>query len=348
MLKHLSKIFASVSEDVKKRLFCILLLLLIFNGSIWILILVFSRSYPLLLGLAALSFGFGLRHAVDADHIAAIDNTTRKLMHDGQRPVAVGFFFSLGHSLVVIALSIAVAISASFVQHNLPAFKEAGSLIGTTISSLFLLVIGLINLLAFIEIFSVWRGVIKGKKPLKDEALEEILENRGFIIRILKPLLKTLSHSHQMFIVGFLFGLGFDTATEIGLLSISAATSVNGLPIWMVILLPLAFTAGMTLVDTLDGILMLGAYGWAYVKPIRKLYYNMNITFISVVTALFIGGVEGLKIISEKTGINGSIFGLVNKIEFNHLGYFIIGAFLLSWIISIAIYKIHRYDLLDK
>jgi high-affinity nickel-transport protein len=342
LFKRLLKIIYSVRPEVRKRLIIMGVLLLGFNSLVWIFIFIFSRTYPLLLGLATLAYGFGLRHAVDADHITAIDNTTRKLMQDGKRPVAVGFFFSLGHSTIVIILSLLIALSASFMEYHFPTFRTTGSLIGTVVSCLFLLSIGFINLIAFIEIFSAWRKVIKGKKSIEHETLEKFLNNRGILTRILKPLLKIVKNSWNMYLIGLLFGLGFDTASEIGVLSISAVTAVKGIPIFVILLLPLAFTAGMTLIDTLDGILMLGAYGWAYMNPVRKLYYNLNITFVSVVTALFIGITEGLQIISSQTGIENGIFSLANKIEFGSLGYSIVGIFIVSWIISWLVYKTYH------
>ncbi len=347
IIDKLFRILRNAPPDLKKRLFLIFAFLLGSNLLVWIFILLASKTSPVILGLASLAYGFGLRHAVDADHIAAIDNTTRKLMQDGKKPVAVGLFFSLGHSTIVIMLSALVALSASFVNQNLPAFKETGSLIGTGISSFFLLLIGIINLVVFIDIVKMWRKVVDGG-TYDDVTLVDHLHNRGLLARIFKPVLKTVQNSWNMYLVGFLFGLGFDTASEVGLLSVSAISGAKGMPIWDIILLPLAFTAGMALIDSLDGILMLGAYGWAYVKPIRKLYYNMNITFISVVIALFIGSVEGLQLISEKTRMSGWFIDLVNRLNFENLGYFIIASFFISWIASIAIYKLRRYDLLEK
>ncbi len=347
LLEKLTTIVKKAPPDVRTRLIVIFTFLTVFNGGVWLLVLIASHTSAVLLGLASLAYGFGLRHGVDADHIAVIDNTTRKLMHDGKRPVAVGLFFSLGHSTIVVLLSLLVAISAAFVHNNLPAFKETGSLIGTLVSSSFLIIIGIINLIVLIDIFKIWRKVLRGA-AYDDVILTEHLYNRGMLTRLFGPILKTVNQSWHMYFVGFLFGLGFDTASEVGLLSISAVSGAKGMPVWEIMLLPFAFTAGMSLVDTLDGILMLGAYGWAYVKPIRKLYYNMNITLISVIIALFIGGVEGLQIISAQTKIHTGILGLANNIALENLGYIIIAAFLASWLLSIAIYKLNRYDLLDS
>ncbi len=348
IVRRISKIVSSAPSDLKRRLIVLSSVLAVVNVGIWLLALIASRSHPLLLGLVALSYGFGLRHAVDADHIAAIDNTTRKLMHEGGRPVAVGFFFSLGHSIIVIALSGLVAISASFVKHSLPAWQAAGSLIGTCVSIIFLMAIGAINLVTLIQAVKIWRKVVVHKAELDPLALEEHMNNKGFMSRVLKPLLKVVTKSWNMFFIGFLFGLGFDTASEIGLLSISAATAASGISIASILLLPLAFTAGMTLIDSLDGVLMLGAYGWAYLKPVRKLYYNMNITFISVLTALFIGGIEALQLFSQRFNIDTGIFALANHIHLENFGLIIIFTFLISWLASMAFYRFKRYDMLDS
>jgi high-affinity nickel-transport protein len=237
------------------------------------------------------AFGFGLRHAVDPDHIAAIDNTTRKLMQDGQRPVAVGFFFSLGHSTVVFLLSVLIALSAAFVKRNLPRMQNVDGVIGTSVSGVFLVLIAVINLIVLVDIYRTWRTVVRGG-TYDDKTLDDYLSNRGLIARLLKPLLRVVRHSWHMYPIGLLFGLGFDTASEVGILGMSALGGSKGLPVWSILLLPLLFVAGMSLVDTTDGAAMLGAYGWAYIRPVRKLYYNMSITMISVLIALLIGGLD--------------------------------------------------------
>lgn len=345
-MKFLSKLVSitqHASPALRNRLFSLLFFLVFFNIGIWLSAFIISSKHPVFFGLVILAYGLGLRHAVDADHIAAIDNTTRKLLQEKQKPVAVGFFFSLGHSTVVILLSLLVAFSASFVNTNLPAFQETGSFIGTSVSSIFLLAVGIINLFVLIDIIKVWRKVVGGEK-YAETTLHEHLMNRGFLARLLKPVLKTVRKSWHMYPVGFLFGLGFDTASEIGLLSISAATGASGIPIWEVILLPLAFTAGMVLIDTLDGILMLSAYGWAYVKPMRKLYYNMHLTFLSVFIALFIGSIQTLQIIADKLHLDNPLFTFIRELDFGNLGYIIIGVFVISWLFSLLVYRIKRYD----
>jgi len=349
MLTRLHRLWNEAAPDLRKRLITIYAVLIGFNVVVWLALFGAARQYPILLGLAITAYGFGLRHAVDPDHIAAIDNTTRKLMQDGKRPVAVGLFFSLGHSTVVFSLSVLVAVSAVFVKKNLPTMQSVGGVIGTTVSGVFLLVIAIINLIVLLDIFKAWRKVVKGG-TYDQESLDDYLNNRGLLARVFKPMLRVVSNSWNMYPIGLLFGLGFDTASEVGILGIAATTGASGMPIWYILLLPLLFVAGMSLIDTTDGIAMLGAYGWAYVRPVRKLYYNMNITLISVLVALFIGGVEVLSVISSETGASGGLFDFANSLSakyFQNMGFYIIGIFLASWLISMLVYKIRRIDLLD-
>lgn len=332
-----------LSPGFRRRLIAVISFLVLLNIGVWGITLLNSRHNPQLLGLVLLAYGFGLRHAVDADHIAAIDNTTRKLMADGQRPVAVGFFFSLGHSTIVIVLSVFLAVSASLVTTRMPALKSIGTVIGTGVSSVFLLLIGIINLVTLIEIFRLWSGVVKGSVH-DEKAIHAQMYTKGFLARLFRPFLRAVSHSWNMYVVGFLFGLGFDTASEVGLLTLSAATGAQGAAIFDMLLLPLSFTAGMSLIDTLDGILMLGAYGWAYLNPIRKLYYNMNITLISVIVALCIGGIEAMQLVSSEFGLRGPVFSAINAMSVSSFGYLIVAAFGISWLVSVSIYRLKGYD----
>ncbi len=347
LLQRVRSLYLSASPDLRRRLIIITTFLLAFNIAIWATALSVATKFPLLIGLVTLAYGFGLRHAGDADHIAAIDNTTRKLMRDGKRPVAVGLFFSIGHSTVVVLLSALVAFSASYAAQHLESFKATGSIIGTLVSASFLLALGLINLSALIGTYKLFRSVKNGRQTLSHEELDAHLDNQGVLARILRPLLKVVTSSWNMVYIGFLFGLGFDTASEVGLLSLSAASGSTGLPIWTIMLLPLAFTAGMTLIDSFNGILMLGAYGWAYLKPIRKLYYNMTITSISVITAIVIGGIELLQLLIDKFNLSGSAFTFIDGLDLGNLGYFIVGLFLITWLVSMGVYRFKRYDLLD-
>jgi high-affinity nickel-transport protein len=318
-----------------------------FNLAAWGAVLLASARYPLLLALAPVAYGFGLRHAVDPDHIAAIDNTTRKLMQDDKRPVGVGFYFSLGHSTIVFALSLLIAVSASFVKVNLPQMQHLGGIIGTSVSGTFLLIVAALNLVVLLEIWKTWRTVRAG--GIYDaQTLDEFLSNRGLLARLLRPVLRLVSSSWQMYPIGLLFGLGFDTASEIGLLGMSATAGAGGMPVWLILLLPLLFVAGMALVDTTDGVAMLGAYGWASVRPVRKLYYNLNITLASVIIALFIGGIEVLQVISAETGASGWIFSWANTVQLTNFGYAIIGIFMASWLLSVLLFKLRGVDRLDE
>ena len=327
----------------------IYLVLIAANVAAWAWALIAFHNYPALLGTGFLAYSFGLRHAVDADHIAAIDNVTRKLMQDGKRPVAVGFFFSLGHSTVVVLASIAVAATAAAFKDRLESFHAVGGIIGTSISAAFLLLIAAINLFVLINVYKTFQRVKNGA-GYADEDLDLLLSAKGgLFVRMFRPLFRMIERSWHMYPLGFLFGLGFDTATEVGLLGISAAEASAGLPIWSILVFPALFTVGMTLIDTTDSILMLGAYGWAFVKPVRKLYYNMTITFVSVIVAVIVGGIETLGLIGDKFGLTGILWDAVGGLNdnFGMLGYLIIGIFVTSWIVSIGIYRLRGYDQLE-
>jgi nickel/cobalt transporter (NiCoT) family protein len=317
------------------------------NVLLWVVAVVVFHDYPLLLGTSLLAYSFGLRHSVDADHIAAIDNVTRKLMQQGQRPVGVGFFFSLGHSTIVFGLSAAVAITTVAIKDKFDALENWGNIAGTLISAFFLLAIGVTNLLILLSIIATFRRV-KAGGVYSDEDLNILLAKRGFFGRFFRGLFKLVDHSWQMYFVGFLFGLGFDTATEVSLLGISAAAASKGLPIWSIMVFPALFTAGMALIDTTDSILMLGAYGWAFMKPIRKLFYNITITSVSVLVAILIGGLETLGLIQSEFNLTGWFWDKIGALNgdsaFGILGFIIIGIFILAWIVSVSVYKIKRYD----
>jgi high-affinity nickel-transport protein len=308
------------------------------------------RPYPLLLGTALLAYSFGLRHAFDADHIAAIDNVTRKLMQEGKRPVGVGFFFSLGHSTIVVGLSIAIAVTTTALQDRFDTFKSVGGVVGTLVSALFLFAIAIANILVLISIYRTFKKVKNGG-VLVEEELDLALANRGLLGRLFKRFFKVIDASWQMYPLGVLFGLGFDTATEVGLLGISATQASQGLPIWSILVFPALFTVGMTLLDTADGVLMLGAYGWAFVKPIRKLYYNLTITAVSVAVAVIIGGLETLNLIGDRLGLTdeGGFWGAIGALNdnFGTLGYLIVGIFAVAWIVSFTIYQIKGFDRIE-
>jgi len=318
------------------------------NLGVWAWAFAAFHGNAVLLGTALLAYGFGLRHAVDADHIAAIDNVTRKLMQEGQRPIGVGFFFALGHSTVVIAATAAIAITASTLQERFPGLIAVGGVIGTMVSAAFLLIIAIMNLVVLVGVYRLFERVKRGGTYADDE-LNVFLAQRGLMGRLFRRLFRLIAHSWQMYPLGFLFGLGFDTATEIGLLGLSASEAAQELPIWAVMIFPVLFTAGMTLVDTTDGVLMLGAYGWALVNPIRKLYYNLTITGVSVIVALAIGGLEALGLIGDRLGLDGGVWSVVSAANdnFGALGYAIIGIFVASWLISLVAYRAMGYEKLN-
>jgi high-affinity nickel-transport protein len=339
------QIFGCETRNVRARVIGLYVFLALFNLACWGYALVAFHDYPVLLGTAFLAYSFGLRHAVDADHIAAIDNVTRKLMQQGKRPVGVGFFFSLGHSTIVFGLSAAVAITAVAIKDKFESFENFGNIAGTLISAFFLLAIAVMNMAVLAAIYRTFRRV-KAGGVYADEDLNLLLARRGFFGRLFRGMFRLIEHGWQMYPVGVLFGLGFDTATEVGLLGISAAEASRGLPVWSIMVFPALFAAGMALVDTTDSVLMLGAYGWAFAKPIRKLYYNITITAVSVLVAVIVGGLETLGLLQGEMNLSGTFWDGVAMLNnnFGVLGFVIIGIFIASWMISVLFYKLNRYD----
>jgi len=269
-------------------------------------------------------------------------------MQEGKRPVDVGFYFSLGRSLVVLLASAAVAATAGAFKDKFYFLSSVGNVVGTCVSAGFLLILGLINLIIFFQIFKTFKQV-KETGVYSDEDLNILLSKRGFLSRMFRRLFKMISSSWQMLPIGFLFGLGFDTSTEVAVLGIAATQAAKGLSIWSIMVFPALFTAGMTLVDTTDGVLMLGAYQWAFLTPIRKLYYNLTITGVSVVVALVVAGIESLGLLGDQLSLKGSFWSFVDSLNnnFNAIGFFIIGIFLSAWLLSILIYRLMRFDHLD-
>ncbi|HEX5323513.1 MAG TPA: HoxN/HupN/NixA family nickel/cobalt transporter [Capsulimonadaceae bacterium] len=326
------------SGDIKLKIILLTALLVAANVAFWLLTWLSSRQYMILWNAALVAYGFGLRHAVDADHISAIDNTTRRLMQLGKRPIGVGFFFSLGHSSVVLLLCLSFAVSAAYVQHHLPQWKSIGGVAGPILSSLFLYLIGLVNLVVLIDLYRGYRDADNGKSADS----EKQPQLRGVLGKLLVPLLSLVRASWQMYFIGLLFGLGFDTATEVGTLALSARLGESGIPLWAIMLLPLLFTVGMCLVDTLDGILMLGAYGWAFVKPARKLFYNLSITTISVLVAFVVGTAELAQILASGSASRNTIVQVVGRINLDQAGFAIVGLFLVLWLASVAFSRARR------
>lgn len=297
------------------------------------------------IGLAITAYLLGVRHAFDADHIAAIDNTTRKLVADGQRPVTVGLFFSLGHSTVVFLMALFVAVGAKFVSTLVSDDSDVHqtlSVIGTSISGLFLITIGMINLAALLSIYRVWREAHGDAHD--EESIEEALNSRGVFARLLRPAMKAIKRPGQMYPLGFLFGLGFDTATEISLLVLAGAGAATGLPWYAVLVLPLLFASGMSLFDTLDGAFMQFAYQWAFVNPVRKVHYNLTTTGLSVAVALIIGGIELVSVLHDKAQLTDPITSWIAAITLDEIGYVIVALFLLVWAGSFFYWRISNIE----
>src|SRR5579885_467316 len=302
------------------------------------LIFVVSPRYPSALGIGVglTAYLFGLRHAFDADHISAIDNTTRKLLADGKRPMGVGFFFSLGHSTVVLGLALALAFAAQQVAAQVTsdnsALKGIGGLIGTSVSGFFLFLIAILNLIILLDILRVFRQMRGG---ICDEAhLDAQLDKRGFMNRFFAPLSRAVANSWQMYPIGFLFGLGFDTASEIALLALAAGAASTGLPFYAVVCLPLIFAAGMSMMDTADGAFMSKAYGWAFSNPVRKIYYDITVTGLSVAVAFLVGAVELLSIVQAELNLTGPFWDTIANVDLGTIGYLIVGLFVITWIVS--------------
>jgi high-affinity nickel-transport protein len=314
------------------------------NLLVWAWAFVAFRSYPMPLATALIAYGFGLRHAVDADHIAAIDNATRKLMQEGKRPIMVGLFFSLGHSTVVFAASLVIALSASSLQQRFPGLIEVGGVVGTLVSVFFLIGIAIINFFVLVGVYRIFQRVRRGKRYTEEE-LNVFLAPRGLFGRLLRGILRLISHSWHMYPLGFLFGLGFDTATEIGLLGISAAEASKGLSVWSILVFPALFTAGMSLVDSSDSVLMVGAYGWAFTNPVRKLYYNLVITGFSVAVAVLVGAREAFSLVGNKFGPEGGLFVTADATAARSeaLGYLVVAVFVAAWLVSFVIYRAMGY-----
>ncbi|MGB7962105.1 MAG: HoxN/HupN/NixA family nickel/cobalt transporter [Propionicimonas sp.] len=297
------------------------------------------------LGLGLTAYTLGMRHAVDADHIAAIDNTTRKQLADGGRPVSVGFWFSLGHSSVVFVLVALLALGVRSLAGQLAdessPLQQVTGVAGTVISGVFLVLIGVLNLIVLAGILSVFRRMRRG--GFDETELEAQLDNRGFVTRFIKGATRAVTKPWHLYPVGLLFGLGFDTATEVGLLVLAGGAAVS-LPWYAVLTLPLLFAAGMSLLDTIDGLFMYYAYGWANLRPVRKVYYNIAITGLSVAVALVIGGIELISVLAEKLGIDSGPLAAVAALDLGDVGFLMVGLFAAAWVVAIAVWKFGRIE----
>jgi high-affinity nickel-transport protein len=340
----------SFSRSEVERLAGFYAVIAAFHVAGWGLFLYYGhRGGPVYAGAGALAYSFGLRHAFDADHISAVDDSTRFLMQRGKDPLGTGFFFSLGHSSVVVVLAVAIATAAESVQRHIPTLQRVGGTVGATVSGTFLMVIAFLDFLILLGVIDVWKKTKSGQ--YEPEHLDELMMQRGYMNRILGTRWRRfLSESWHMYPIGLLFGLGFDTASEVGLLALTAAaatgthSTAGHLPVGGLLALPLLFTAGMTLMDTTDGVFMAKAYGWAFSNPVRKVYYNLSTVALGVFVAGGIGSVEYLQVLSTHTHFRGAFWDFLNGLDFELLGYFIVGAFVVFWIASIAWYKARRID----
>jgi nickel/cobalt transporter (NiCoT) family protein len=318
-------------------------LLILANAAAWAWALVAFHGEPVLLGMALLASTLGLRHAVDADHIAAIDNVTRKFLQTGRRPLSVGLFFALGHSTVVALAVAGLAVAVPLLGDRFESWRHVGGLIGTMVSVLFLLAIAAANL---VSLRSNWRALRTTRRGDADAAqdLDSLSAGGGLLARLCRPLVRLITQPWHMFFLGFLFGLGFDTATEVALLGLSASQAAQGMSIWMILVFPALFAAAMALIDTADGVLMLRAYGWAFDKPARRLRYNLAITLISVVVAVAVAGFQLLGLIGEEWGPTGAFWDTIGRLN-DHtdgVGLAIIGVFVAIWIGAMLLHRSRR------
>jgi high-affinity nickel-transport protein len=322
-----------------------------------VLTFVIGRTFGIFIGLGILAYTLGLRHGVDADHICAIDNTTRKLLQQGKKPYTVGTWFSLGHSTIVMGMLVGLVVAARFILGAYPTFAAVGAVLGTAISGGFLYLIAFINLLIFWEVYLIFKQLRAG--ALDNERLEAQLNNRGFMNRYFNWLFKFVNEPWQIYPVGVLFGLGFDTATEVTLIAITVTvgTAAAGFPLWALLILPFMFACGMVLTDTSDGVSMRYAYGWAFAKPIRKVFYNLTLTLISVMVAFIIGTIEVLGVLAAEFHFSGGPFGFWNTMDWlnnaagpygidvwGYIGIGIVALFIGTWLIAMLVYKLKRYE----
>lgn len=350
MFNLMNQVSRDVSIALNRKTRVLYLLLTAANLAVWTWTLIALRDETALLGTALLAYSFGLRHALDADHIAAIDNVTRKLLQDGKRAVTVGVFFALGHSMVVLVATIAIALSAKTLGVYVMEFREFGAIVGTSVSSSFLLAIGAVNLVLFFKIYRAFQRIHRGECD-PEQAINKLGATQGNVLaRVFRPLFGQIRNSWQMLPLGFLFGLGFETATEVALLATSALHASQGLSLWTILIFPCLFTVGMLTIDAIDGVLMLGVYDSAFLRPVRKLYYNMTLTLISALVAFLIGGTQVIGMIGKQFHFTGSFWAVIRTINdnFGTLGYLIIGIFALSWIGSGMIYRMKGYDSVEK
>jgi high-affinity nickel-transport protein len=328
-------------------MFLVILTLHVLGFAIFVLFVLPSHYKGLGIGVAATAYTLGLRHAFDADHISAIDNTTRKLMSEGKRPLSIGFWFSLGHSTVVVLIGVGIVVAEravyGAVSNSHSTLERFGGVFGTVISASFLYLIGVLNLVILAGIVRVFRSMRAGDYDQAE--LERQLQSRGFMYRFFGRWMRTITREWHMYPVGIVFGMGFDTATEVALLATTALLATQHLPFYAILCLPILFTAGMTLMDTVDGIFMNFAYSWAFFNPVRKVYYNLAITGLSVSICFFIGTIEVLGLLpTEIHGMSGSFWTYMQAFDINKAGFVIVGMFVVCWSGALAIWKFARIE----
>lgn len=342
IVRALRDIFADRASDSRRKIIGLYVFLIAFNIAAWTWAIVAFAGNPVLLGAAVLAYTFGLRHAFDADHIASIDSATRKLMQGDTRPTAIGFHFALGHSFALFIFVGAIALWGAWDLGGRFSFLSTSAGVASTfVSASFLFIMAMLNMNIACSTYRTFRHVRRGG-TYAEEDLDVLLNKRGFFARIFRPLFRLISKSWHMMFIGFLFGLGFDTATEVSLLGIAGAEAARGLSTWVILAFPALFAAGMTLMDTTDSVLMVRAYGWAFRNPIRKLYYNLSITVVSAVVALTVACLEALALLSERFELKGWLWDSVNSLNdhWELIGIFVLSLFLASWLVSILIYRV--------
>ena len=341
MLKEFRRDMTPTQWLQTKLMFASILLLHVIGFGVFFVFVVPGHYKGLGIGVSVLAYTLGLRHAFDADHISAIDNTTRKLMNEGKKPLSVGYFFSLGHSTIVVAIGAGIVIAEktvyTAVSHNSSGLEQFGGIFGTIVSAGFLYLIAFLNIVILAGIIAVFRKMRHG--DFNEEELEKQLENRGFMYRMFGPWMKSITKEWQMYPVGVVFGMGFDTATEVALLATTALLATQALPWYSIMCLPILFTAGMSLMDTFDGVFMNVAYGWAFFNPVRKVYYNLAITGLSVFICFFIGTVEVLGLLPTELHLNGSFWNFMANFDINKAGFVIVGMFIVTWVGALLIWK---------
>ena len=345
LLGHVARVARALTPAERRRaglMFASITALHVVGFGVFLAVVVPSHYKGLGIGVAGLAYSLGLRHAFDADHIAAIDNTTRKLMHEGKRPLSIGYWFSLGHSTIVVAIGIGIVVAEKAiygaVSHSSSGLEQFGGIFGTVVSASFLYLIALLNVVILAGIFRVFRSMREGDY---DEAeLERQLNNRGLMFRFFGRWMRTIDREWKMYPVGVVFGMGFDTATEVALLATTALLASQHLPFYSIMCLPILFTAGMTLMDTIDGIFMNFAYSWAFFNPVRKVYYNLAITGLSVSICFFIGTIEVLGLLpTELGGLHGGFWHYMEVFDINKAGFVIVGMFVVCWSGALAFWR---------